>query len=364
MLSYVLKRLTLVPITLFGILCLNFVVVQWAPGGPVERMIGELQGLDGGGDLGRLSAGTDTFDASQQGADEGLYRGGSGLDPAIIKQVEKMYGFDKPLWTRFWSMLGRYLRLDLGESYFKRKPVGQLLLSKLPVSISLGFWSVLLVYAVSISLGVAKARRHGRPFDTISSIAVILGYAVPGFLFGLLLIILFAGGSFWSIFPLHGLTSQNAEMWPLGARIADYFWHMVLPLCTQVLGGFASLTLLTKNAFLEELSKPYVTTARAKGLPESKVLYHHVFRNALLVLAVGFPGMFLHMFFTGALLTEVLFSLDGLGLLGYQSMLMRDYPVIFGTLFVFTLFSMLLHLFSDLLYMKIDPRVHFEQGKA
>lgn len=358
---YLLKRILLIPPTLFSILFLNFILIQWAPGGPVERAIAEFQGLSGGSMSSSLVGGGFADTEIPQGEDAGLYRGSAGVPPKIVKEIEAMYGFDKPFWTRFYLMVGKYLRGDLGESYYKKQPVGKLIRDKLPVSISLGLWSTLLVYAVSLWLGIRKAQRHRSRFDSLTSIAVVVGYAVPAFLFGLLLIVLFAGGSYWSFFPLRGLVSSGAENWSWGMRILDYVWHMVLPLATQVLGGFASLTLLTKNAFLEEMQKPYVTLAYAKGLTEKRVLACHIFRNALLVLIVGFPQAFLHMFFTGSLLTEVLFSLDGIGYLGFQATLVRDYPVVFGTLFVFTLCSLIMHVVGDLLYAKVDPRMHFRR---
>lgn len=355
---YFLKRLLLIVPTLFGVLLLNFMLIQWAPGGPVQQMIAEIQGLSGDA----TQIGGQTVDTmASLSVDSALYKEGGGIDPEVIRAIEKMYGFDKPFWVRFGIMVKKYMTGDLGDSFFKHRPVSALILERLPVSISLGLWSTLLVYFVSILLGIQKARRHRDRFDVISSFVVILGYAVPGFLFGVLLIILFAGGSFWSLFPLRGLASPHWADLSMWGKVGDYFWHMALPLLTQVLSGFASLTFLTKNAFLEEMNKPYVITAYAKGLSEYQVLFRHVFRNAFLVLLVGFPQAFLHMFFTGAFLVEIIFSLDGLGLLGFTSAIMRDYPVIFGTLFVFTLFSLVLHLVGDFLYMKVDPRLHFDK---
>lgn len=351
MFAYILRRLLLIPVTLFFIFCLNFVLIQWIPGGPVDKLLAELQGSDNAqiqivGAAQDVSQPTATIDVSAE----------------TRAKIEALYGFDKPVWERFWLMMKRYSRFDLGNSFFQSQSVWQIILSKLPVSISLGFWSVILVYAVSLSLGIAKAHIHGGFWDGFSSIFVLLGYAVPGFLFGFLLIVLFASGNFWALFPLRGLTSTGSCEWSWGARIADYAWHMALPLTTQVLGGFASITLLTKNAFLEEMGKAYILTARVKGLREGQILWRHVFRNALTILAVGFPHAFMHMFFTGALLTEVLFSLDGLGLLGYYATLSRDYPVIFGALFIFCLMRMVLHLISDVLYTRIDPRLHFDKA--
>ncbi|TGW14554.1 microcin C ABC transporter permease YejB [Candidatus Hepatobacter penaei] len=359
--GYFLKRVLLAVPTLLGILFLNFLLIQWAPGGPVEQMVAQLQGLSGDGTSGL--SGAEQSDMTSFAEDHHLYRGGSGLDPQIIRDIEKMYGFDKPFWTRFLLMIKKYLTGDLGVSYFKGRSVASLIMEKLPVSISLGLWSTLLVYSLSIVLGVAKARAHKTTFDVVTSFVVIIGYAVPGFLFGVLLVLLFAGGSFWSWFPLRGLTSPDFETLSLWGKVCDYFWHMALPLLTQVLSGFASLTFLTKNAFLEEMNKPYVLTAYAKGLSARQVLFGHVFRNACLVLLVGFPQAFLHLFFTGAFLVEIIFSLDGLGLLGFTAAITRDYPVIFGTLYVFTLLSLLLHIVGDFLYMKVDPRVHFEKRR-
>lgn len=358
--TYILKRLLLIPPTLLGVLFLNFLLIQWAPGGPVDRALADLQGLSG--DVTQIGGGQEVIDLLG-GEDTHLYRGGQGIDPELIKSIEKMYGFDQPFWTRFGLMLKRYLTGDLGESYFSRKPVSKLLWSRLPVSISLGLWGTLCVYLLSIFLGMAKARSHGGRFDVWTSFVVIAGYAIPGFLFGVLLIVLFAGGSVWQIFPLRGMVSEGWGQFSFWHKIGDYFWHLALPLLTQVLGGFASLTFLTKNAFLEEFNKPYVLTAYAKGLSETRVLFGHIFRNAFLVLLVGFPQAFLHMFFTSAFLVEIIFSLDGLGLLGFTSAMTRDYPVIFGTLYVFTLLSLLLHLVGDFLYIKVDPRMSFEKQR-
>ena len=359
MLGYILKRLLLIIPTLLGIIFLNFVIVQIAPGGPVEQMIAELQGtaVDA---TARLSG----FSEPTRSSQDSLYTGAQGLDPNLVREIEKMYGFDQPFWTRFWILLRNYMSGNLGDSYFKGKPVLDLILEKLPVSLSLGLWSTILIYLISIPLGISKARHHGTPFDLWTSAIVIFGYAIPGFLFGILLVLLFAGGSFWSLFPIRGLTSSGWDTFSWSHTILDYFWHMALPLATQLLGGFASLTLLTKNAFLEEIKKQYVITARAKGLSERRILLSHVFHNACLVLIVGFPAAFLHIFFAGSLLVEIIFSLDGLGLLGFQSAITRDYPVIFGTLFVFTLLSLILHVLGDLLYRMADPRIDFQKRKA
>jgi microcin C transport system permease protein len=358
--NYLVKRLLLIPPTLLGILFLNFLIVQLAPGGPVDQMIAQLQGnaIDPSA---RLSGAV--MEPSLEG-EKGLYRGAEGLSPEIIAEIERLYGFDQPFWTRFVTTLQRYVQGDLGVSYFRGETVGKLIWDRLPVSMSLGLWSTLILYGACIPLGIAKALRQGSLFDVWTSVLIIIGYAIPGFLFALLLIILFAGGSFFSFFPLRGLVSENWQTLSWGGKIADYLWHMTLPLLTQLLGGFAALTLLTKNAFLEEISKNYVTTARAKGLSERAVLWRHVFQNASLVLVSRFPASFLHLFFTGALFVEIVFSLDGLGLLGFTATVNRDYPVIFGTLFVFTLLGLLLHVVGDMLYVLVDPRISFNKQKG
>lgn len=359
MVMYLLKRLLLVPPTLLGILFLNFLIVQIAPGGPVEQMIAQMQGIAVDA-TGRLTG----VVQDHGGSEDDLYRGGQGLSPELIQEIEKMYGFDKPFWTRFGLTIRNYLRGNFGDSFFRGKPVFELLKERLPVSISLGLWSTLILYGISIPLGVRKALKHGTLFDAWTSVLVIVGYAIPGFLFAILLIVFFAGGSFWSWFPLRGLVSSDWETFSWGHKILDYAWHMALPLLTQVLGGFAALTLLTKNAFLEETCKQYVTTARSKGLTERSILFRHVFRNASLVLVAGFPSALLHLLFTGSLLIEIVFSLDGLGLLGFTAAVNRDYPVIFGTVCVFTLISLLLHILGDFLYVFVDPRIHFEKRKG
>ena len=360
MAAYILKRLLLMIPTLFGILLLNFMVIQAAPGGPVEQTIARLKGqgnavarLSGGGDAGAATAAT-TQTAT------GAYRGAQGLDPELIAELNKMYGFDKPPAERFWIMLKHYARFDLGNSYFRDTPVWKLVAEKLPVSMSLGIWSTLIIYLISIPLGIRKARQEGTAFDVWSSGIIIVGYAIPGFLFAMLLIILFAGGSYFTWFPLRGLLSEGAEGLPFWRLVLDYAWHLVLPIAALVISGFAGLTFLTKNSFLEEMSKQYVLVARAKGLTEKQALWRHVFRNAMLIVIAGFPGALLGMLFTGALLIEVMFSLDGLGLLGYEAALSRDYPVMFGTLFLFTLMGMVLKLLGDLAYVWVDPRIDFE----
>lgn len=366
MAAYILRRLLLMIPTLLGILLVSFVVVQFAPGGPVERVIAQLTGSDtgatsrisgsAGGDFGaRGPAGSASADAVTS-----KYRGARGLDPEFIKSLEKQFGFDKPAYERFLLMLWNYARFDFGKSYFRDVSVLQLIKEKLPVSMSLGIWMTLLTYLISIPLGVRKAVKDGSPFDVWTSGVVIIGYAIPGFLFAILLIILFAGGSFFSIFPLRGLVSDNFALMPWWQQILDYFWHLTLPLISMALGAFATMTLLTKNSFLDEIRKQYVLTARAKGCSERQVLYRHIFRNAMLIIIAGFPGAFVHAFFSGSLLIETIFSLDGLGLLGFESVLNRDYPVVFGTLFIFSLVGLIVNLISDLTYTWVDPRIDFE----
>ncbi len=351
MTGYLIRRLLLVIPTLFGIIAINFVVIQFAPGGPVDQVLAELRGK--GGLSSRLGASVSEVGGSS------LYRGASGLDPHIVADIKKMFGFDKPPLTRFLDMVGGYLRFDFGDSFFRGQSVLQLVGQKMPVSISLGLWSTLLVYVISIPLGIAKAVRDGSRFDVASSAVVLVGYAVPSFLFAILLVVLFAGGSFLHWFPLRGLTTEGSQHWSLLARIGDYFWHMVLPTLAVVASGFASLTMLTKNCFLEEVRKQYTVTARAKGASEQRVLYGHVFRNAMLLIVAGFPQAFISILFTSALLVEIVFSLDGLGLLGFQAAIQRDYPVMFGTLYIFTLLGLLMQIVGDMLYTVIDPRIDF-----
>ena len=356
MLSYVIRRLLLIIPTLLGILTLNFFIIQTAPGGPVEQMISKLEGLESG-TTARMGGGTQ---AEVRHSGNSMYRGAQGLDPELIAKIEKMYGFDKPIWERYLIMLKNYAQLNFGTSFFQDKKVTDLILEKMPVSISLGLWSTLLIYVISIPLGIAKAVRTGQAFDVWSSTVVIVGNAIPSFLFAILLILLFAGGSYFQWFPLRGLTSSDFSSLSWIGKVGDYFWHMALPITSLVAGGFATLTMLTKNSFLDEISKQYVVTARAKGLTENKVLYGHVFRNAMLIVIAGFPAAFVGIFFTGTLLIEIIFSLDGLGLLGFNSVLSRDYPVIFGTLFIYTLISLLVNLASDVTYTLVDPRIDFE----
>lgn len=359
MAAYILRRLLLIIPTLFGILLLNFVIIQAAPGGPVEQMIAKLEGFDAatGGATGRISGG------GQETASSGQYRGAQGLDPDLIAEIERMYGFDKPPAERFWIMVKNYARFDFGSSFFRDASVTDLIVEKMPVSVSLGLWSTLLMYLVSIPLGISKAVRHGSVFDMWTSTAIVLGYAIPAFLFAILLVVVFAGGSYLSWFPLRGLTSANFDDLSTLGKIGDYFWHLALPVTALVIGNFATLTLLTKNSFLDEINKQYVTTARAKGLSERRVLYGHVFRNAMLIIIAGFPAAFIGMFFTGSLLIEVIFSLDGLGLLSFEAAINRDYPVVFGTLFLFTLLGLLVKLIGDLTYTLVDPRIDFSSRR-
>ncbi|KRE18189.1 microcin ABC transporter permease [Bosea sp. Root381] len=357
MLSYIARRLALMVPTLFGILLISFVIVQFAPGGPVERVISQLQNPNSGGVSDRVGGGGG--DAGAQSGDSS-YRGAQGLDPAFIKELEQQFGFDKPAHERFLKMLGDYVRFDFGRSYFRDAPVLQLIKEKLPVSISLGLWMTLLSYAVSIPLGIRKAVKDGSRFDTWTSAVVIVGYAIPGFLFAILLIVLFAGGSFWQIFPLRGLHSDNFSQLSFFGKIVDYLWHIALPVTAMALGAFATSTLLTKNSFLDEIRKQYVLTARMKGLSERGVLYGHVFRNAMLIVIAGFPGAFVGALFAGSLLIETIFSLDGLGLLSFEAIVNRDYPVVFANLYIFSLIGLLVHLITDLTYTWVDPRIDFE----
>lgn len=357
--AYLLRRLLLVIPTLFGIIAINFAIVQLAPGGPVEQMIAELKGK-GGGITERVAGGGAETGPAMAPSEGTAYRGRRGLDPALIEDIRKLFGFDKPPLTRFWIMLKGYVTFDFGRSFFRDKSVLALILEKMPVSISLGLWSTLLVYLVSIPLGIMKAVRDGGRFDLVTSLFVLIGYAIPGFLFAVLLVVLFAGGSYVQWFPLRGLVSEGSQDWSIPARIVDYLWHMVLPITSLVVGGFATLTILTKNCFLEEIRKQYVLTARAKGAGEQRILYRHVFRNAMLLIIAGFPSAFIGILFTSALLVEIIFSLDGLGLLGFESAIRRDYPVMFGTLYIFTLLGLLMQIAGDLLYTVVDPRIDFE----
>lgn len=350
---YILKRLLLIIPTLFFILLINFVVIQIAPGGPVEQAIQQAEAFQGMG-----ATGGETATAKSN------YQGAKGLSEEMVEKIKAQYGFDQPAPERFWMMLKSYVTFDFGTSFFKDKPVTQLLWEKMPVSLSLGLWSTLLIYLVSIPLGIKKARQHGMLFDKSTSMLLAIGYAVPSFVFAVLLIVFFAGGSYFQWFPLQGLVSENFSELSVLGKIKDYFWHMTLPLLAMVIGGFASLTYLTKYSFMEELSKQYVLAARSKGLTESRVLYGHVFRNAMLIVIAGLPEALIGISFVGNLFIEIIFNLDGLGLLGFEAIQQRDYPVIFGTLFLFTLLGLILRLISDVLYQVIDPRINFESRGA
>ena len=367
MTAYIIRRILFMIPTMFGIMLVAFVVVQFAPGGPVEQVIAKLTGAEtgassrisgsAGGDFGSRGM---AQGASQVDAVNSKYRGAQGLDPEFIKKLEIQFGFDKPAYERFALMLWNYLRFDFGKSYFRDISVLQLIKEKLPVSMSLGIWMMLLTYLISIPLGIRKAVDDGSRFDVWTSSVIVIGYAIPGFLFAILLIILFAGGSFFDWFPLRGLVSDRWSELPWWQKILDYFWHLTLPILSMALSAFATMTLLTKNSFLEEIRKQYVLTARAKGCSSNQVLYGHIFRNAMLIVIAGFPSAFVHAFFTGALLIETIFSLDGLGLLGFESVLNRDYPVVFATLYMFSLIGVVVNLISDLTYTWIDPRIDFE----
>ncbi|WP_024554634.1 microcin C ABC transporter permease YejB [Franconibacter helveticus 513] len=360
--AYLIRRLLLIIPTLWAIITLNFFIVQIAPGGPVDQAIAAIQFGHGSGVPGVSAEGASTSHAragvSTPG--ESQYRGARGLDPEVIAEITHRYGFDKPLHERYFTMLGDYLRFDFGDSLFRSASVVQLIGDSLPVSITLGLWSTLIIYLVSIPLGIRKAVHNGSGFDIWSSAFIIIGYAVPAFLFAILLIVLFAGGTWFDIFPLRGLVSANFDTLPWYKKITDYLWHITLPVLATVIGGFAALTMLTKNAFLDEIRKQYVVTARAKGVGEKQILWKHIFRNAMLLVIAGFPATFISMFFTGSLLIEVMFSLNGLGLLGYEATVSRDYPVMFGTLYIFTLIGLLLNILSDITYTLVDPRIDFE----
>ena len=362
--GYLIRRIFLIFPTLFGIMIINFAVIQIVPGGPVEQMIAQMTGtavestarFSGGGE-GELST---SLDASNLDDSNSKYRGAQGLDPDIIKEIEVMYGMDKPAHERFFKMLKSYIFFDFGESFFRDQKVTSLVLDKMPVSISLGLWTTLLVYLISIPLGIRKAISDGSKFDIISSSIVTIGYAIPNFLFAVILIVFFAGGRFYDIFPLRGLVSENFEDLNLLTQIKDYFWHLTLPLLAMIISGFAGLTFLTKNSFIDQINQQYVMTARAKGLSEKKVIYGHVFRNAMLIVIAGFPSAFIGILFSSSLFIEVIFSLDGLGLLGYEAALTRDYPVIFATLYFFSLLGLIMGIIGDFMYSLIDPRIDFE----
>ena len=365
--AYILRRLLLIVPTLFGIMVLNFVIIQFAPGGPVEQIIYQLeQGGGGGGATARFTGTGDgvggTTDAA--GTGQSSYRGSQGLEQELKDELTKQFGLDRPPLERFVLMLWNYARFDFGESFYRSVSVIDLILEKMPVSISLGLWTTLIAYLVSVPLGIAKAVRDGSHFDAVTSGVIVAAYSIPSFLFAILLLVLFAGGSYWQIFPLRGLTSENWEELSLVAKALDYLWHIILPVSAMMISGFATLTLLTRNSFLDEIRKQYVMTARAKGLSERRVLYGHVFRNAMLIVIAGFPGAFLAAFFTGALIVETVFSLDGLGLLGFESVVNRDYPVVLGTLYIFGLMGLVVKLISDMMYVWIDPRIDFERREG
>lgn len=366
MTAYIIRRLLLIIPTLFAIMLINFLIIQVTPGGPVEQIIANLTGQGGAitervarGGGGEIAGG-----GGRAGESGGKYRGAQGLDLEFIAALNKQFGFDKPLHERFFMMLKNYLVFDFGESYFRNRRVVDLVLEKMPVSISLGLWTTLLTYLISIPLGIMKAVRDGSRFDVASSVAVVIGNAIPAFLFAVLLLVLFAGGSYVQWFPLRGLTSDDWEMLSWPARIADYFWHLVLPVTAMVIGGFATLTMLTKNSFLDQINQQYVLTARAKGLPEQRVLWGHIFRNAMLIVIAGFPAAFVGILFTGTVFIEIIFSLDGLGLLGFEAAFQRDYPLMFGTLWFFSLVGLVLNLIGDLMYTVVDPRIDFEARRA
>ena len=351
---YLLRRLFLIIPTLFGIMVINFVIVQFAPGGPVEQAIIQASGMS-------MSSTASVSSAGSMGpSTESGYTGSEGLDPEFVARLEEAFGFDKPPHERFLLMLGNYITLDFGESYFQDKAVLDLVVERLPVSVSLGLWSLLLIYSISLPLGMAKAVRDGTPFDVWSSAAVFVAYAIPGFLFAIMLIVFFAGGTYLDWFPMRDLFSENFDGLSPLAKVRDYFWHLALPLTALTIGGFATLTMLTKNSFLEEINKQFVLTARAKGLTERRVLFGHVFRNGMLIVIAGFPAAFIGLMFTGALLIEVIFSIDGIGLLGYEAIVKRDYPIFFGTLFCFTLIGLVMQLIGDIVYTLVDPRIDFE----
>ena len=357
--KYILKRLLLIPITLFFIILINFCFVQLAPGGPVEQTIAKIEGKNTDATARFSGSGSAMAEAAKPAATDSKYKGAQGLNPELIAEIEKQFGFDKPAPERFWLMLKDYIVFDLGESFYRNQSVISLIIEKFPVSLSIGLWSTLLIYLISIPLGIRKATKDGSNFDIITSWAVIIGYAIPAFLFAILLIILFCGGKYFDLFPLKGLTSDNWQDLSSLGKIKDYFWHLALPVTAMVIGGFASLTILTKNSFLDEIGKQYVLTAKAKGLSETAILYKHIFRNAMLIVISGFPAALIGILFTGSLLIEVIFSLDGLGLLSFEAVMTRDYPVMFGTLYIFGLLGLLLNLICDMTYHLVDPRINF-----
>ncbi len=351
--KYIVKRLLLIPVTLFGILLINFAVIQFAPGGPVEYMLARYKGMN--------TAVTGNINAGMPNLNEQKYQGAKGVPDDLVKELEKQFGFDKPVHERFIKMIKDYLTFDFGKSYYKDKSVLELIKERMPVSISLGLWSTLIIYLIAIPLGIKKARKDGEQFDIISSAIIFIGSAIPVFLFAVILIVLLAGGTYLQLFPLKGLTSDGWENFSTLHKIGDYFWHIALPVTCIVIGGVASLTMLTKNSFMDELNKQYVLTARAKGLTEKQILYKHVFRNAMMIIIAGLPALLIKILFTGSLLIEIIFSLNGMGLLGYEAIMTRDYPVVFGTLYIFALLGLILKLISDLTYALVDPRVNFDK---
>ncbi|MBD1557226.1 microcin C ABC transporter permease YejB [Vibrio sp. S9_S30] len=360
MTAYIVRRLLLVLPTLWAIITINFFVIQIAPGGPVEQALAQIEGLESGIMERFTGGGQEVAKSTPAEAASENYRGSRGLDPEVVEEIRKQFGFDKPLHERYFSMLYNYATFNFGESLFKGGNVIDLIIERLPVSISLGLWSTIIIYFISIPLGILKAIHHGSRFDIWTSALIIIGYAIPGFLFAIMLIILFASGNYLSWFPLRGLVSANFEQLTWYQQIVDYFWHLALPTLAMVIGGFATLSMLTKNSFLDEINKQYVVTARSKGLDEQSILYKHVFRNAMLIIIAGFPSAFISIFFTGSMLIEVMFSLEGIGLLGFESTIQRDYPVVFSTLYIMTLLGLILSIISDLTYSWVDPRIDFE----
>lgn len=350
---YIIKRLLLIPVTLFGILFINFAIIQLAPGGPVEYMLAQYKGMN--------TTATGNINSGIPNLNEQKYQGAKGVPEDLVKELEKQFGFDKPVYKRFVKMLKDYLSFDFGKSYYKDKTVWKLIKERLPVSVSLGLWSTLIIYLIAIPLGIKKAKEDGETFDVVTSTLIFTGSAIPVFLFAVLLIVVFAGGTYFQLFPLKGLTSDDWESFNTLHKIGDYFWHIALPITCIVIGGVASLTMLTKNSFMDELSKQYVLTARAKGVSEKRILYRHVFRNAMMIIIAGIPALLVKILFTGSLLIEIIFSLNGMGLLGYEAIMTRDYPVVFGTLYIFALLGLVLKLISDLTYSLVDPRVNFDK---
>lgn len=358
--QYILKRLLLIPLTLWGIITINFAIIQLAPGGPVDYILAQYRGMN----TDAKSQFTSTAEVKSQTAGDtaSKYTGAQGVPADLVEALEKQFGFDKPWYYRYGKMLKDYLCFDFGKSYYRDKTILELIKERLPVSISLGLWSTLIIYLIAIPLGIKKAQKEGSRFDTITSFMVVVGSALPVFLLAVFFIVFFAGGVYFQWFPLRGLVSDNWDSLSRLAQVKDYFWHITLPVITMVIGGFAGLTMLTKNSFLDEINKQYVLTARAKGVPENKILYGHIFRNAMLIIIAGFPSLLIKMLFTGSLLIEVIFSLNGIGLLGYEAITTRDYPVVFGTLYIFSLLGLVLKLISDLTYCLVDPRINFEKA--